>query len=578
MDNTYSETLKITDYDSVYDLFCSTSSRLGETTAIQYLGSGMSFKKLKSEVDTMADYLLASGIHEGSVISIVSPMIPSVIIMFFAANKIGAICSIIDYNTTSSQLNLLLQEAKSDVLLILNHYSGQLEKVLENTNVKLIITNAANDYLFFSDKVSLLLYRLKNYYFESIDVLEIDSTDIKLVEWNEIFDAELTNSGEGSCSRSNTNNALYLHHSSLLDQKGVEVFSNKAILASCYSVINDYKLERFAINSRSAISFMNYAYNGAFVFAFLSMLCSGITLLIVPFNDDVKILTRALLKFKPGIIMGYPSIFTSIVETLSKTKYIHKDLSFIRLMIATGSSFVTTKRKYCEDFLVKHGCHIKISVCYGLTECLSTGSYVPRRVDRNNSIGIPFTGVVMKIFDTNTLRELQPGEKGEICICSEGVLSEVLGDEVKSSRIIKRHRDGRVWIHTGDIGHTDEEGYFYFDYVEKRCANIDGISVSLKKIEDVIKTVYGVFDVCVVDYVDEEGKTCIVAQVVPIESFMVDNDLLNRLIDNIEIECEMMLSSNSRPSEIEYRAYIPRIGSEVDYKTITREVIEKHTS
>ena len=301
-------------------------------------------------------------------------------------------------------------------------------------------------------------------------------------------------------------------------------------------------------------------------------------LMFVPFSKDMNTMAKALIRFKPGIIVGYPAVFTSIVEAMSKPKYRNADLSFIRLMIATGSSFVTTKRKFCEDFLVKHGCHIKISVCYGLTECLSTGSYVPRRVDRNNSIGIPFTGVMMKVFDSSTHRELQAGEKGEICICSAGVLSEVLGDEVMSARIIQRHRDGKTWIHTGDIGHRDEEGYFYFDYVEKRCANIGGISVSLKQIEDVIKTVYGVFDVCVVDFVDESGRTCIIAQVVPIESYMIDNDLLNNLVNKINIECEMMLSSIARPSEIEFRAYLPRVGSEVDYKTITKDVIERHSA
>lgn len=559
---------------SVYDLFCDTVQKNENCIAITYAGTQFSFADLKNLVDDMALGMLRKGFSKGSIISIVSPMIPAVLISFLAANKIGAICSLIDYKSTISQVNQKLIESGSDGLIIISRCTTRMDDIVKNTRVSKIIICSDRDYLGPMDRLRMWFYGLVLDNQEPKNLFDDELDGVDIYSWNDIINCFEDDEKLIIPMRNGKDKALFLQHSSLLENHGTEVFTNDAIISACNAIYLGYRLDRQGSVNNGVLCSMNYSYSGIFVFGYLSMLCSGMKLFINPYYN-ASTFVYAMFFFKPSVLIGYPSTFTSLVEQLSRTRYRNREMSFIKLIIAAGTSFVTTKRKYCEDFFMQHGCSAKISVCYGLAECLSACSFVPSNYDKNNSIGIPFPGILMKVVDPSSQRDLEAGEKGEICICGDGCLSEVLNDDVTTSRILKKHKDGRIWVHTGDIGHTDENGFFYFDYVEKRCTKINGVSVSFKQVEDIIKTVYGVFDSCVVDYCNEEGDTKLIALVVPIETYLYDNDKLNNLIKNIEIECEMMLSSISRPFEIEFRAYLPRIGSEVDYKTITKEVIEK---
>ncbi len=557
---------------SVYDLFCETTKNNENKIAITYASTNFTYKQLKTEVDLVADILIQRGVKKGCVVSIISPMIPAVMILFLAANKVGAICSFIDFTSTDAQINRMLIEAGSEYLLIISRRAHRLEEIVANTKIKVVSLCSDKDYLGVLDKLRMHFYSIK-LQDDAKSELAVKIDGVRIRDWNYILNRYLKKEDNTFPKVGSDTKALYLHHSSLLDNHEIEVFDNKAIIASANNVIAGYNISKYKSDTDGVLCAMNYVYSGVLVSAFVGMLCTGVRIILNPYYNVSTFMT-AISFFKPSIIIGYPTTFTALAEELKKAKNKKKSLESVKLLIASGTSFVTTKRKYCEEVFEKYGCHSKISVCYGLSECLSTCSFVPANCDKNNSIGIPFPGVYMKIIDKATQRELVAGEKGEICVSSEGMLSEVLNNDVITSRILRKHRDGKIWVHTGDVGHIDDDGFFYFDYVEKRCAKINGISVSLKQVEDVIKTVYGVFDACVVDYCNDAGDTEIVAWVVPIESYLSDNDKLTALLNSIELECEMLLSSVARPTDIEYKAYLPRNGSGVDYATVIKAVID----
>lgn len=554
---------------SVYELFKKCALSNSGYNALGYAKTRITYGELLKLVDSVAVNLSEKGLKKGSIISIISPVLPAVIALFLAANKIGAIVTLIEASEPDPQINKMLNDASSDCILVINSKLQNIKTIIEGTSVKTVIFCSDIDYLKLYDKAVMAFYKYK---FQESMVMPTNNNieGVTFVDWDEISQSKET---VEITSTNPEDKALMLHRSSLMENREIEVFTNSAVIYTCKMIDSAFSISSLK-DGNGVMCAMDYSYSGTFIGSFISMLCAGVMLVLIPYYHKDTYLKSVLIN-KPSILIGYPSSYTELVEKMVLHKYRNKNLSFIQLMIAAGTSFVTARRKYCEEVLEKCGCAHKIIVCYGLAECLSTCSFVPESSDKNNSIGVPFPGVMMKIMDSKGMREVSTGEKGEICVCHDGVLDSVVGAETALSQILRKHRDGRMWIHTSDIGHVDEDGFFYFDYVEKRCTKIKGVSVSFRQIEDVIKGVYGVFDACVVDYIDEYGDTNLVALVVPIESYMSDNDKLISLVNSIEQECEMMLAPLSRPTEIEYRAYFPRISSGIDYNQLTREITEK---
>lgn len=100
----------------------------------------------------------------------------------------------------------------------------------------------------------------------------------------------------------------------------------------------------------------------------------------------------------------------------------------------------------------------------------------------------------------------------------------------------------------------------------------------MRAVEDAIKDVYGVEEVCVVYYLDESETVHIVAVVVPVDRFLFDNDKLSELKEKINLECSLMLPEYMRPSEVQYRASFPKSGlGQIDHKQVEQDIIESRT-
>jgi long-chain acyl-CoA synthetase len=119
---------------------------------------------------------------------------------------------------------------------------------------------------------------------------------------------------------------------------------------------------------------------------------------------------------------------------------------------------------------------------YGLTEAVTAICCNPYRgVNKTGSIGIPFPNVVMKIKDLENERDLPPGEVGELIIQAPDVM---LGYYNRADETAEALKDG--WLHTGDMGYMDEEGYFYIVDRKKDMIITGGFNVYPREVEDVL--------------------------------------------------------------------------------------------
>ena len=85
----------------------------------------------------------------------------------------------------------------------------------------------------------------------------------------------------------------------------------------------------------------------------------------------------------------------------------------------------------------------------------------PVYASKPDSIGIPMKGVSVACFEPETNKLLTVGEEGEICLKSDSVFKEYLGNEEETKKVKQIHENGEEWIHTGDLGYIDSDGYVY---------------------------------------------------------------------------------------------------------------------
>ncbi|MEW5945778.1 MAG: long-chain-fatty-acid--CoA ligase [bacterium] len=211
----------------------------------------------------------------------------------------------------------------------------------------------------------------------------------------------------------------------------------------------------------------------------------------------------AVEKHRAAFFSAVPKVYKILIEARDTVQ--KHDLSSLKFGICGAAPMpVETIRRFEELY------GVEILEGYGLTEG-TVASTLHRRGGKKKigSIGQALPGQEVKILDAND-RELPAGEVGEICVRGDNVMVGYLGlDEVNRQTL----RGG--WLHTGDRGCVDEEGFFYIVDREKDMIIKGGENIYPKEIENVISTHTDVYDVAVIGVPDEMSGEEVKAFVVP---------------------------------------------------------------
>lgn len=160
-------------------------------------------------------------------------------------------------------------------------------------------------------------------------------------------------------------------------------------------------------------------------------------------------------------------------------------------------------------------------------------------------------------------------ETGEICISGETLMRGYYNNPIETSNAMRKHDDGTVWLHTGDLGYMDDNGCLYLIGRMKRIiVCYDGIKVSPYSLEKVILESGMVKDCCVVGVPDiERGYGQVPVAYVVLKNKSTDT------IGKIREICELQLSEKYRPKEYREISSLPLTGNgKVDYRKLSREI------
>lgn len=547
---------------SVYKYLYNQNRKFLGRSALNYYGRKVSFFELFNKIEETAKALKQIGVKENEIVTISMPNTPEAVYLFYAISKIGAIANMVDPRTSSEGIKKYIEEVESKKVIVVDSYYSKVNNLTETGQVDQIIVVSPAESLPIGLKLG---YKTK----EFIESLKDKSKDNEYNEKTMIWNDFITNGANYSLNTEVefiSNRPLVIEHTggTTGQPKGV-ILSNENINAvAVQSVLTGIDMQREHNWLDIMPTFIAY---GVGMGLHLPLTIGMETILIPQF--DPKKFDILIDKYKPIHMVGVPSYWGTIINSKKLSK---KDLSYIIAPTVGGDTMDTTLEKESNKFLKEHNCSSKITKGYGMTEV--TGG-VAGTVDANNeigSVGIPFVQTNISIFEPETETELGYGQDGEICISGPNTMLGYYNNEQATNQVLKIHSDGRIWVHTGDIGHITQNGNIYVvDRLKRMIIRYDGFKIFPSIIENVLCTHYAVETCKVVSIPDinhSQGKLP-KAHVVLKPEFKENSQ---KIMFELKKLCSEQLPEYVQPVDYKFRDKLPLTPvGKIDYLALESE-------
>ena len=237
-----------------------------------------------------------------------------------------------------------------------------------------------------------------------------------------------------------------------------------------------------------------------------------------------------------------------------------------------GDSLSVELKKRFDKILYDHNAKIQVREGYGTTECVTASCLTPTHTYKDGSIGQPFPDTFYKIVKPDTDEEVEYGTEGEICISGPTVMLGYLKHPDETAKTLRTHSDGRKWIHTGDLGIMDSEGFIYFKQRIKRMIITNGYNVYPSALENILDAHEFVQMSCVIG-IPDPYKMQKVKAFIMLKPGLEPNEEKKQVI--LEY-CKKNIAKYALPYDIEFRDALPKtLVGKVAYRELEQAELEK---
>jgi long-chain acyl-CoA synthetase len=269
---------------------------------------------------------------------------------------------------------------------------------------------------------------------------------------------------------------------------------------------------------------------------------------------------------------GVPTLYEAILRSPASRDL---DMSCFKGIFSGGDSLSVELKKRFDKFLREHGGTIEIREGYGTTECVTASCVTPENESREGSIGVPLPDMYYKIVRVGTEEQIEYGEEGEICIAGPTVMMEYVNQPEETAATLKVHADGMTWVHTGDLGFMDEDGFIYFRQRIKRMIVTSGYNVYPSQLENILDANEYVHMSCVIG-VPDPLKVQKVKAFVMLKPGVIPSDMVKNAIYEY---CTKHIAKYAMPYDIEFRTILPKtLVGKVAYRQLEEEELKKTVS
>lgn len=532
--------------------FLEAVARFPEDIAIEYYGRTYTYRTFYEMIRDTAKALKRQGVKEGDTIAICMPNTPQSILMFYAANMVGAIVSLIHPLSAEKEIQNYINGSGATFLLTLDLVYDKVHNIVDNTCVKKIVVASAGDSL---KTIKKFLFKFKN----RGNVPKIELSD-DIMTWNEFLNYGYDYQGEIACLKGADDPAVILYSGGTSgDPKGILLtnMNFNALALSCHKMIEQ------SGEGESILAILPIFHGFGLGVCIHTTLCCGMRVVLIP-NFVPKDFGKLLHKHKISIVCGVPSLF----ESLTKISMGKNDLSKLKCAISGGDFMSKDLKEKVDKYFKEHGSTAEVRVGYGLTEASAAICATPTGEYRENSIGIPFNDTYTKIVRVGTHDRVPYGEDGEICISGPTVMMGYLNNLEETIQTLQLHSDGRTWLHTGDVGSMDEDGFIYFKQRVKRIIISNGYNLYPSYIETIINSHPDVFTSTVIG-IPHPKKVQVAKAYIVLKDGVKPSKEVEK---SIRQHCEKNLAKYSLPAVYEFRDSLPKtLVGKVAYRELEKE-------
>ena len=542
----------------IYEYFLETATHHPNYIAYEYFGREITYQKFIQQIAECAKALKGIGTEENEVITICTPNMPEAIIMFYAINMIGAIANIIHPLSSENEILNYLQISNSTKIITIDISVQKIVNILKETKLTDIIVCSPSENMKFDKKFLYWLAKGRKMHLPESDLV---------MTWSEFILKGLEYNGEYISRKSKDDPAVILYSGGTSGKPKGILLSNlnfNALAMQASHVVMPKPKEVI-------LCIMPIFHGFGLGVCLHTTLCVGMKCVLIP-QFNYKKFKNYIKKYQPNFLVGVPTLF----EGMLSNKYKDNELACITNIISGGDTMSPELKKRIDAFLKKHGSMARVRVGYGLTECTAANCLTTPNELREGCIGIPFPDMEVKIVKIGTFIEEKPLEDGEICFSGPTVMLGYVNDPKETMQTIMMHDDKKMWLHTGDIGHKDQEGMLFFTQRLKRMIISSGYNIYPSHIESIIDK-HPAVNFSTVIGIDHPYKVQVAkAFIVLNEGYKPNNETLQ----SIKEHCAKNIAKYSLPYEYEFRTSIPKtkIGKIAFNELIKEENEKKKTS
>lgn len=508
---------EIKEEDSLLSYIQNAFKKHGAKTAFSFMGSNLSFKEVNKQSLQLAKFLQnTGGLKKGDTVAIQLPNLPQYPVALFACFYAGLSVTNINPLYTSREMEHQLKDSQAKLIIIFSAFTYKLEKIIEQTSLKNIITTAP------ADSFSYLKKQTVNFIFNKVKKLcpSHNITNIPIYSWQQ------------SLNKNKENTLTQVQVSAkdiavLQYTGGTTGLSKGAVLSHGNILANIKQVQVYVGNSLGENEVIVTALPLYHIFAFtvnlLTFLEAGYQNILISDPRNTASFIKTLKKYPWSIFTGVNTLFQSM---LNHSDFNQLDFKQVKICIAGGAALQSNTY---HQWKKRTG--IPLLEGYGLTEASPVLCCNLVSNSKEKSIGLPLPSTDIKFMDKDG-NEVSQGDVGEIWAKGPQIMQCYLNNEKETNEVFHKN-NSEIWLKTGDIAYQDKEGFVFIADRKKDMILISGFNVFPNEVENVLIEHPKIKEVAVVGVASTKSGESVSAHIVKADSSLTEKEVIQFAKENL---------------------------------------------